>query len=647
MFRLGFLARALIRLCCRKAFRISVTIILTVLATAMLHSESVLLGDFGMQENVAHAIFNVTHYGASGSDQSSLGSVARAETTLKLDTPLDFKQGEGIKIEHAGTPCALQNALCQIGPRLVVTRQGSAGSTTYSYQLAVIDEGGGVGPAGPAATITNGPSLLSAHSYNVIRWEAIPAACGYALYRNNQLLLVLSGLTPEGYYQHPKGPAFTSSFKDMGLVAEKKHYPDIPLTPPKAALADALITTVTSGGGSILELREKASSSVQQSVVSHDDSEAIQSALDAAVPGATVYFPTGSYLFSRQGFLIRGSSLKLTGSGNQLSILKDNLIGNSFPPFRGTEPCGFLSPVDFSNIEISNLALYGLAPFGSSMTRRKKAICASGSFDRLYVHDVVARNISGEAIYAEDLKRGQVIFSSNTIEDCSKNGLNTNSLALTNVSVTDNVVHKVNGAAILVVSQNALVARNKITGGAPSGADVVNVAVGKLFTIAANEISGLDTSLAATSLIHIGFYGSGLNGSGVVIGNLITDNQTLNETSGGAIFVDDVAQPVLIENNIMERNRGCCLPGNPAISIANKVDEILVVGNTMRGSEPYQDVGIRIEKSVPTNNRIVIRNNKIETRQPTVFKVTPQGVSDGDFSELLEMAKSWKKADGK
>ena len=618
--------------------------VIAILSSALLQSSSGILANIREQDYAARSttIFDVKRHGASGSSRNTLGSIARGGSRLRVDAPIDFKNGEGIKLEHAGPGCSLKGLLgCPIGPKPVVTAKGPQGSATYTYQLAVIDEHGGMGPASPAVTVTNGPSVVSTRLYNLIRWEPIPAASGYALYRNSRLLLVLSGLTPEGYYEPPRGPAFTSSFKDMGLLKERIHYPDIPITPPTTALADALVTTVTSGGGTtLLQLKDKASTSVQNTVITHDDSEAIQSTLDASVSGGTVYFPTGSYLFTRSGFSIKRSRVKILGSGNG-AILQDNLIGNSFAPLSAPVPCGFISPVDSGDIEISKLGLYGLSPFGSSMTRQKKAICATGSFERLYVHDVLARNISGEAIYADNLKPGEVIFSSNIVEDCAKNALNTNSATLASVTVTDNVVRKVSGAAILVVSQRALVARNKITGGGPIGADVVNVAVSSFFTIAINEITDVDTSLAATSLIHIGFHGSGLNGSGLVVGNVIRDNQTLNETQGGAILLDDVSGPVLIENNLIERNHACNRSGGPALSIANKTDKVLIVDNTIRGSAGDQDIGIRIEKSVPASNHILIRNNDIETRQPTVFKVNPNDGSESEFSELLGMAKSW------
>jgi hypothetical protein len=234
-----------------------------------------------------------------------------------------------------------------------------------------------------------------------------------------------------------------------------------------------------------------------------------------------------------------------------------------------------------------------------------------------------------------------VIFSSNIVEDCAKNALNTNSAALANVTVIDNVVRKVNGAAILVVSQRALVARNKITGGGAIGADVVNVAAANFFTIAVNDITGVDSSLAATSLIHVGFYGSGLNGSGLVVGNVIRDNQTLNETGGGSILVDDVSEPVLIENNLIERKRGCCRSGGPAISIANKADRVLIADNTIRGFEGNQDMRIRLEKSVPASKHIIVRNNDMGVGHPTVFRVNPSAGSESEFSELLRIAKSW------
>jgi hypothetical protein len=427
----------------------------------------------------------------------------------------------------------------------------------------------------------------------------------------------------------------------MGIVTPAVGHPDVPIAPPNAALPDALVTTVISGAGTnLLRLRDQASSSIQKTVVEHDDSEAIQSTFDAAISGATVYFPAGSYRFTRPGFFIRRSHVKVLGSENGAAVLQDNLIGNSFQPWTPPVPCGFLSPVD-EDVEISSLTLSGLAPFGSSMTRRKKGICATGSFESLKVHDVVARNISGEAIYAEDLKPGEVTFSSNTIEDCAKNGLNTNSAALAEVVITGNVIRKVNGAAILVVSKRALISGNRITGPAPTGADAVNVAVASFFTIAGNEITGVDTSLAATSLIHVGFHGSGLNGTGLVAGNTIRDNQTLNETGGGAILVDDVSAPVLIENNLIERNGRCCHSQSPAISIANKADNVFIVNNTIRGSERDQDVGIRIENSVAAGNHISIGTNDIETPQPFVFKVRPNGGPEAEYSELLRQASKW------
>lgn len=193
-------------------------------------------------------IFDVTQHGASGSDRNALGSIVEGESWLKLNEHDDFKNGQGIKIEHAGKACGL-GAGCPTAPKPIVAVQGAPGSTPYTYQLAIIDEGGGVGPAGPATTIDEGPNVLGARNFNLIRWEPNPAACGYALYRNSHILIVLSGLTPGGYYDPPRGPAFTSSFKDMGLLPTGISYPDIPATPPHASLPDALVNNHFVGSG--------------------------------------------------------------------------------------------------------------------------------------------------------------------------------------------------------------------------------------------------------------------------------------------------------------------------------------------------------------------------------------------------------------
>ena len=469
-------------------------------------------------------------------------------------------------------------------------------------------------------------------------------AAAYALYRNNNLLTIISVLTPEGYYTPPRGPEFTSCYKDRGFPAISGRYPDIPRTPPTTSAADSLVTVVVSGGGTTdLKLRDKAGASVANTLVAHDDSEAIQAAFDAVSAGGTVYFPRGRYLFTRRGFLINPSTIRVQGAGQALSILQDNMAGNGFARWTPPGACGFLTSANVPDLEISDLALYGLSGFGSSMTRLKKAVCATGSFGKLYVHNVLARNISGEAIYADDSAPGSVIFSNNTVEDSAKNALNTNSGALKDVSVTNNIIRRVSGAAVLVVSQTASVTGNRITGSMPSGSDAVNVATTKFFTIAGNEISGVDMSLAATSLIHAGFHGSGLNGGGIIAGNALRDNKTLNEFGGGAIFIDDLSGPVLIANNVIERNGHCCQAGVPGISIANRTDKVWVTGNTIRGSRSDQDVAIRIEKSVPSENHVFIGPNEISAVTSTVLTVPAGGASRNDFSSLLHLAENWPK----
>ena len=90
----------------------------------------------------------VTDYRASGSVRCFYGEIKSTEASIRLLDPADFKDGEGIKIEHAGLPCLLGGLPCPSGPSLTVKAEGSIGSTSYGYQLAVLDEQGGMGPPG-------------------------------------------------------------------------------------------------------------------------------------------------------------------------------------------------------------------------------------------------------------------------------------------------------------------------------------------------------------------------------------------------------------------------------------------------------------------------------------------------------------------
>ena len=222
---------------------------------------------------------NVKNYGASGSNTTTTGTIAAGSTALTLASAIDFADGQGISINHAGQACTLTAPAAP-----TVTPTGAAGTTTYQYQIVALDGNGGCTTAGTAGTTATGNATLDATNYNVVSWAAVSGAAGYAVYGRTSGSMVLLGL------------ATSTTFSDAGAAAITSNI--FPASPPTSALADTLITSIVSGGGTTsLTLAASAISAVTNQSISHDDSISIQSAIDYAfsLGGGTVCIPSGNY----------------------------------------------------------------------------------------------------------------------------------------------------------------------------------------------------------------------------------------------------------------------------------------------------------------------------------------------------------------
>jgi hypothetical protein len=99
---------------------------------------------------------NVKDFGASGSTQTTTGSIISGQNVLTLQSALDFENGQGISIHHAGP---IPSIVTPSAP--TVTVSGNTGSTTYQYQVAAVNKNGGVSIASAVTQITNGNNALS------------------------------------------------------------------------------------------------------------------------------------------------------------------------------------------------------------------------------------------------------------------------------------------------------------------------------------------------------------------------------------------------------------------------------------------------------------------------------------------------------
>ena len=187
---------------------------------------------------------------------------------------------------------------------LVGYAHGITGATTYNYKVVAIDSAMGTSAATAAITITNGNATLSRDNYNWIAYSFLSTAYMYGIYSDKGL----------GGAYSCVGVSFTSGYSDYGLAFPCPAF--LPSTPPGAATAQTLNTTISAGGGSTsLTLAATASNTATAQNVYHDDSSFINSCLTANYNDTTSgQFGTFGCLLPAGGWNINGALGTATGS---------------------------------------------------------------------------------------------------------------------------------------------------------------------------------------------------------------------------------------------------------------------------------------------------------------------------------------------
>ncbi len=300
---------------------------------------------------------------ASGSQQTTTGSIGSGSYALSLAAASDWVNGEGILVPGAG---ATFSASPPTGLGLTVS--GGA-STAYAYTVACIDAAGGEGIAPANVTTAAGPATLN-NSANFIKiaWTAGAGCSRYALYGNHSGSMAYMGVTYNTFFYDYGAGAKTSPFWASTAV-------------PVAAINDWLLTTVASGGGTTgLTLAASAGHTVSAVTLYHEDSVALQAAINALpVNGGDV--DIGSLIYNlangltignggvglistRTGIVLRGDNAAVNGLGwsgyGSSKGAALNWIGSSSAPV--LEILGPLQGFGVQNLAIlcSDLGAYGL-----------------------------------------------------------------------------------------------------------------------------------------------------------------------------------------------------------------------------------------------------------------------------------------------
>jgi hypothetical protein len=221
---------------------------------------------------------DVTAYGASGSNQTTTTSAifTSGSTTLTLTSALDFKNGQGILIFGPGTASALAAP-----GGLAVVQKGTAGATTYQYQVSCVDSKWGETAANTAVSINNGNATLTYANYNQVTWSASANCIYYHVFGRQSGSMTSLGITANlAWYDYGQN--------NMGVPGT------LSTTPPGAAVVGFYYGTIVSGAGTTTLTMDTASGATTAggTTVRHDDSVAINAAVAAAsTTQDRIFFP--------------------------------------------------------------------------------------------------------------------------------------------------------------------------------------------------------------------------------------------------------------------------------------------------------------------------------------------------------------------
>jgi hypothetical protein len=319
---------------------------------------------------------SVKLYNASGSAQTTTGTINAATNLLTLSNAIDFADNQGILVFGAG-PAPTVGVPTPIHFAAV----NATGSTTYSYALASVDNQGGISASASAAF--NGYAALGTYlagtlnvAVNQLTWtNGTGSPLATAIWRStNGGAYVLLGCF--------RG---TTIF-DTGLPAVT--FPGIPATPPGSAVSGWLATTISSGGGSLsVALNGNATTSVAGALVQHDDTAAINAAT-AANANQSVSFPAGTY--NVRGLQIPSTIRSVAGAGNGASVIV-SFAQTSDGLAAGVSAAMGNSPFSMSGMNM--VAARSMAYDGFALSAGVKAVLFGNEFvGRIALHVVNCTN---------------------------------------------------------------------------------------------------------------------------------------------------------------------------------------------------------------------------------------------------------------
>ena len=296
-------------------------------------------------------------YGASGSAQTTTGSMTAGSNVLTLADPIDFQNGQAVAIVHAGpgpyqigTTTALSAPTgLSIAPQITNGYSSTPPSATqnYTYHVAALDDRGGITAATSVTTSAATYASLSWVFWLKVSWSAVVGAAGYAVWGDAS-----NPPSSQGWL----GITYNTDWVDLGQGPEGNQVSYeasvvYPASPPTAPLGQTLFTSIVSGAGTTsVTLSNSPAQSGTQSVF-HDDTIPLSSALGDLKAGAigTIEIPENTTIYV-QGIAQDGLVGKTIRGQNRYTSVIKSLPGVSANTLLLTNP---------SDVTVADLSIDG------------------------------------------------------------------------------------------------------------------------------------------------------------------------------------------------------------------------------------------------------------------------------------------------
>ena len=336
-------------------------------------------------------------------------------------------------------------------------------------------------------------------------------------------------------------------------------------------------------------------------------------------------FQRAGTLYGSAGLHITANNVRIHGDGSQQSILYTDYTAQYLPVCQArdvnnatNDPCGIITVLG-ANVTVDHLGILGNENFGGTVgtNGRGRGVYGHNASsinvigpDELYVHDIWSARMVGETPYSDCSSNSYVDhliqFNNNVVVNSPSNGPNTNCGGnLQTAQFLGNVCHDVD-ICLTPFAANTIVRDNYIDftiRNARSGAAQIVLGGpirGAHATVIGNEITGINSTAAAVSLIQLGD-ASKHPGASIISGNRIHDNFIGTETQGGAIHCQNCVGPVSIINNVITNTgRNGWGNTNPCIDLSGiALKSVMIGGNICRdggsGRSSVEQIGVRIE----------------------------------------------------